>query len=701
MVATDEPNVTVLPLRQDLRLFETAPEKDGSPVWVIQDPVSNRFFRIGWLEYECLLRWPNSAEAIAASINTSTPLTVDAEVVSEFAQFLESNFLVRPSAEGVQRIKQQAHTKGWRTWRWWLKNYLFIRVPVVRPTRFLQKLTPLLEPLFTWYALFSLLGVTAAGILMLLQQWDIFTHSVVDLFSPAGLLGFAFALVLSKSLHEMGHAVVATRQGVRVAHMGVAFLVMWPMLYTDTSESWRLRSHQQRLYISIAGVSVELALAGLATFFWAILSDGLLRDATLYLATTAWIVSLAINISPFMRFDGYFILSDVLGFPNLHERAGALAKVRLRRLVLGIREPDPESFKPSTARWLCIFAYITWLYRLGVFLAIAWAVYTLFFKVLGIFLFVVEILWFVWRPFWSEMVEWKKRWPQVRRTRRVILIGIGLLLFMWAAVPWPVRVEAPAVLHAERQQFVYAPYAAQVMAVHPVGVIEAKQAVIELHAPDLYASADRAQALKLGIEQRLAGLMADEKGRDSYQRLLNQLSEQQAEISATFAELQRLSITAEFSGLWLDVDPTIQKGNWVNEKTRLGVIVDPTSWVVDAYVTQHDIAFIKEGDSASFFMASQWQPITATVLSIDSTRTLRQFPEILDAKHGGSVVTHQRDIDHEVIPLQARYRVRLLVDQTLLPEELVGRVKIKGESRSWLWDKTMALVSLLIQESGF
>jgi len=115
---------------------------------------------------------------------------------------------------------------------------------------------------------------------------------VLDSLTPTGMLGFVLALIVSKTLHELGHAVVATRLGVRVAHMGVAFLVMWPMLYTDTGESWRLRSHRQRLAISLAGVSVEIILAGLATLAWALLDEGALRQAALYLATTGWVVSL-------------------------------------------------------------------------------------------------------------------------------------------------------------------------------------------------------------------------------------------------------------------------------------------------------------------------------------------------------------------------------------------------------------------------
>ena len=100
--------------------------------------------------------------------------------------------------------------------------------------------------------------------------------------------------------------------------MGIAFVVLWPMLYTDTGESWKLRSSRQRLAIASAGILCELSLAGLSTLGWALSDPGPLRNALLYLATTSWVLSLALNASPFMRFDGYFILSDLLDFPNLH-----------------------------------------------------------------------------------------------------------------------------------------------------------------------------------------------------------------------------------------------------------------------------------------------------------------------------------------------------------------------------------------------
>lgn len=697
-----QPGVKLAPLREDLRLYPTAADPDGAPCWVIQDPANNRFYKIGWLEYECLLRWPDTPENIVTSIHAQTPLHLDENDVLELSQFLAQHHLVRPDAEGIQRIKQRAHARTWQSWRWWLKNYLFIRLPLLRPTRFLQGLAPWVAPLFTRQALMLVLAMTAIGLVMVMRQWDVFTHSLVDMLTPAGLVGFLVALIVSKMLHEMGHALVATRQGVRVAHMGVAFLVLWPMLYTDTGESWRLRSHRQRLAISVAGMAVELALAGLATFFWAISPDGVFRDAMLYLATTAWVLSLALNVSPFMRFDGYFILSDLMGFPNLHERAGALARARLRRLVLGLQDPDPERFSVGRARFLTLFAWATWLYRLMIFLAIAWAVYTFFFKLLGIVLLIAELAWFVARPIWSELKVWKQRWSDVGRSRRLVLLLLLAAMLLSFAVPWQTSIHAPAIVRAERQQMVYGPFAARLASLQSAGTVSQGMPLASFDAPDLKADMARFEALRLGYSLRLQGLMADEPGLREQRALIERLQEQQTELRAYQAELDRLQIHAQFDGVWLDLDPALQVGSWVDEQAPIGVLIDPRHWRVDAYIEQKDIDRLELGAQAMFYPFGHLSGWQATVTAIDPARVQRDFPEALNAQYGGRILTHQPDAETYFVPTESRYRVQLALAQPVeMLQQTAGRVQIKGEARSRLWWALKSALTVLIRESGF
>lgn len=695
-------DATAIPqaLRQDLRLYDSGPDRNGSPTWAIQDPARNRFFRIGWFEYECLLRWPGDPQKIALDIANTTPLDVDAEQVADFAMFLEQHQLLLPSGQGRQRMLRQASQPGWRSWRWWLHNYLFFRIPLLRPQRFLARLTAWLEPLFSPLALWLVLLATALGLVLTLRQWDYFTASALDSLTPSGMLGFALALVFSKTMHELGHAVVASRMGVRVGHMGVAFLVMWPMLYTDTGESWRLRSHRQRLAISIAGVTVELALAGLATLAWALLEDGILRQAALYLATTGWVLSLALNISPFMRFDGYFILSDIIGFPNLHERSGALARAWLRRAVLGIDEPWPELMSLSRRRGLVVFAFATWLYRLVVFLGIAWMVYAFFFKVLGVFLMIVELGWFVVRPIWSELISWKKRWPEVRPRRRLILLLIVLLATIGLALPWRFSVVTQGYAHAERQQLIYAPSSAMLAGLHAPGPIEKGATLVRLHDPDIEISLRKARAASLAMQARLAGLLDTEGGINQHAMLVQRLAEHETEISGLLDEAARLDIKAEFDGTWTDVTRVLRPGSWVGKREALGVLVDAKSWVVDAYVGQREVSRIEIGALASFQPQGQVSRIKGHVLAIDSVRVRTLRHPMLEARYGGGFLTESED--GRAVPAEALYRVRMrLASAPRAAKELRGSVSIDGKPQSLAWEAFRELSAIVVREGGF
>lgn len=690
----------LLPLREDLRLAEAASEADGAPAWVIEDPVINRFYRIGWLEFECMLRWGAPPAAIAADIAAATPLRPDAADVEAVGEFLARHQLLRPGPEASARLAAQAGERRWTSWRWWIHHYLFFRIPLVRPQRLFAAIAPHLGLLFRPATLWVVLALSLLGLGLVFRQWDVFARSVVDSLSPAGLLGFAAALVVAKTLHELGHALVATHFGVRVAHMGIAFVVLWPMLYTDTGESWKLKSRYRRLAVSSAGIVTELALAGLATLGWALTDPGALKTACLYLATTSWFLTLALNVSPFMRFDGYFILSDLLDFPNLHERSSALARTALRRSVLGLAEPWPEDFPVARRRQLVAFAFVTWTYRLVIFLGIAVAVYLFFFKALGILLFAVEIAWFIALPVWRELRVWWARRAEVPagRRRRLALLAVAALLFL--AIPWKTEVRGHGLAHATRQQVVFSPFPAQIKAVRQPGPVEAGELLAELDSPDLRLRSVRNEASLRALDVQLTGLQAQERGIELAGITAGRLDEQVAELRSTADELGRLALRAAFAGLWLDTDPQQQAGVWIGSRAPLGILVDPQGWQVEAYVGQEDVGRLKPGARAVYYPEGSVQAISGTVIDVDRTRAATIAEPLLTTRHGGPIAL--APYSEQAIPADARFRVRIALNGAPPAlRETRGAVVIDGERRSLLGQAATATFATLIRESGF
>lgn len=691
-------------LREDLKLLDGPRLGDGSPSWVIQDPVANAFYRIGWLEFEMLSRWHlGSMESVLAAMRSETPLDASAEEFAALRQFLQHNHLLAiHSPRHTETLLGLYRRSRLSRARWLLQHYLFFRIPLWHPERWLQRTLPRIAWIYRNATLWALLGLCVLGLALTFRQIDAFSAAFVDTLTPSGFAAYFVALVVTKSLHELGHAFTATRYGLRVAHMGLAFLVMWPLLYTDTGESWRLRNSRQRLAIASAGIVTELAIAGLATLAWNFVPAGPLRQACLFLGTTAWVLSLAINASPFMRFDGYFILSDLVDMPNLHERAGALARAWLRRVLLGWSEAAGESFPPRQRRALIAFALLTWVYRLTVFFGIALLVYHYFFKLLGIFLFCVEVGWFILRPVLRELRLWHQRRDEIPRARRALL-GAGVALAaLLLLLPWSWSVSAPAWIHAAESQVIYSPGPARLVALDArAGAVAAGARLFTLASPEAALHMRVAETRAGALDQRLAGLAALPEGEDQRASIEEERAMRLAERSAGSDEQQRLALTAPFAGVLSDIDPELRPGQWVSPKQPLAVLWQPDAWVVEAFVTQGERLRLQPGAAVRFYpSAAPLSALRGTVDGIDDARTVALPNKILAAPFGGEIGTLR---EHDgLMPSEATYRVRIVLHERPAQAAVArGRVVIDASPSSWGLEALRAVFAVFVREAGF
>ena len=695
------------PLRDDLKLLP-GPSFQGAPTWTLHDPVRGRYFRIDRQAFELLARWPlGDAATVRRVMAEETPFAPAAADVDDFGKFLLANNLVRcEGRDGIDRLLRQARAARPPWGRWLLQNYLFLRVPLVRPDRALDALAPLTAPLFTAAALWLLLLAGGLGVFLAVRQWDSFVHTFFHFFSWDGLAWFAVAMVGVKIVHELGHALTAKRFGCRVPTMGVALLVLFPVLYTDTSEAWRLTSRRQRLAIGAAGVVAEIAVAALATLAWSFLPDGPARSAAFFLATTSWTLSLLINVNPFMRFDGYYLLSDWLGVENLQARSFALGRWRLRRSLLGIDEPPPERFPPRLAVGLTIYAYATWMYRLVLLIAIAVLVYYFFFKALGVLLFVVEILWFIVLPVWRELGEWWRRRHLLRLTPNLVLTLIVLGGLVWlAVVPWSGRVALPAVLRDDRHAAIHPPFPARIAALHATrgATVAEGDVLFVLELPELAHEIVRER-------RRLATTRVILQRRAAQRHAARDVGVLEEELAAALSALTglaerqaALTVTAPVGGLVVDLSEGLRVGRWVGLDDRLATILDPDAAVLRAYVGGAELAQIEVGASARFYPEDPLAPpIDARVADVETVNVATLDTPYLASLHGGDIAVLPA-ADNRLVPVPSVYRVVLEPSApiTVPPQVQRGTVHVEGEARS-LADRAWRMIAaVLIRESGF
>lgn len=696
------------PLREDLKLLEGPAAQDGSPTWNIYDSIRNRYFRIGWIAFELLSRWSmGTATELIRDVKKNTTCVINPKDVEKLVQFLYENSLTRDPPGSTSKDYYEQYESSEKNWLLWLlHNYLFIRLPLVRPHRFLKASLPFVQPFYgiTARSLVTVLGVI--GLFLVLREWDEFINSFQYFFNFNGFLAFAAAVVFIKILHELGHAYLMTHFGGRVPTMGIAFLVMLPVLYTDTSDAWRLKSRRERLLIGAGGILTEVYIAMICTFLWCFLPDGVFRSAAFVLATTSWVMSLAINLNGFLRFDGYYLLTDWLGIENLQERTFNLGKWKLREWLFNLGLPAPYQYPLKKRRWLIAYAWCSWVYRFFLFIGIAVLVYLFFFKLLGIILFLVEILWFIMFPIMRELKVWWGLREQIIISPRAwfnfCLLCLFVVLFL---IPWNTNVRIPAIVESDLQSTVYAPAPGRIQSIM-VGEGDAVvkgQTLMVLTSKEIDDELNKTEVRIEAVRLRAKRIAASAEELTNMQVILQELEELKSRRNSLIELRQQLTILAPISGTVRELSRELHSGRWINESLQLMHIVEPENSIIKGLIPERELSRLSINQSAVFYPDEpERAPINARVLEIDSVNTsVIQSPYFLST-FGGDVAVRQ-DKDGRYVPESAMFRVRLLPQEARFnPSRVIpGVVHITGESRSLASQMKERVMAILIRESGF
>ena len=589
--------------------------------------------------------------------------------------------------------------------KWLVHNYLFIRVPLLKPDRWLSEKLDLVSFFYTrlWKNIIFCLG--GVGIILVLRNWSVYVSTFQHFFSKEGAFYYFISLLFIKSMHELGHAFTAKRYGCKVPSMGVAFLVLFPVLYTDTTDSWKIKSKYKRLRIVLAGIKVELYLAMIATFLWSFTPDGTLNSILFIIATTSWITSIALNVSPFMRFDGYYALSDWSASENLQPRSFAMAKWYIRRVVLGLYEEAPEYLSKRKRNFFITYAILTYIYRFFLFLGIAVLVYYTVFKALGIILFLVEIVWFILLPIYKELQIWwyKKEKLTLNKNNKISLTILFLLLFM-LFVPWNTKITLPAILQVENYIDIYASKPSQIASINFKSGESVKKGdiLLVLNSPSLSLSIEKTtqeiETIKFELKKYAASQEILEKRFLFEERLIRK----ETELKGLLNIKENLTIVAPFSG-YIYFNGTYGVNQWVNVKEPILSIFDPTDIKVTAFCSEGRIQDIAV-NSASYFISNLGEiaSIETQIKSISEVSVpYLAFPE-LSSEYGGEIAT-RNDPQKRMYSEEAYYLVNAAVldNKRIFKVRTTGTLVVNGVSRSIAKRFLLKSASVLIRESGF
>jgi putative peptide zinc metalloprotease protein len=686
-------------LRPDLVLYPGPLDFDGQRSWVLEDPVRGNNFRLGHAEGELLYRLttePDLESAVRKLYNTTTLRPSIQEIVGFITMLQREHLAVLPADRVIeQEAGSQAPTNS-SLLHQVLQGQIFFRIPLLRPDAFLRRTLPMVSILWTaplkW--VYLICGIVGLG--LTLQEIEQYLSTASYLFTPQGSLAFIFCLVLLKTGHEFAHAYTAKSYGLHVRSMGLFFIVIWPLLYTDTTDAWKIPDRRRRIRVSAAGVLFELAVGGIALSAWAFLPDGILRSLMFFLSGTSLVSTLFINLNPFMRYDGYYVLMDYWGVDNLRPRAFAMFRHALRRLLLDWQGPVPE-IHPNR-RGLIIYGFLAGMYRIFVGFSIAIAVYYLFFPALGLVILLVEVWLFLIRPLWVEVqaVARNRRFLG-SKLRLAVSAAVFFGLFSLLIIPIPYTAHVPALLlyqNATRIEAASAGRLAMKLPEEGQG-IQAGELLARISSEQLIYELQQTQFDLAGVRVSIRSLGGGGEQGAYRQWLMAEEERMLAAIDKYRQAIAQLEIHSPITGRVVEVNKDLYPEASVAKGTYLFTVADPDAHELKAFVHEKRRSRLEaEADRpATVHFAGPEAPVLEARILEKGVFPIQTLPNesLLDVA-GGPIASIQDSFGRRA--RDAYFAFTFAIDEVpaWMSHGMPGWIWLKSEGRSilkqgweWVW----------------
>lgn len=575
-------------------------EVRGQLWYIIRDATSGRQFRVtpeAWHFLGLLDGSRTVGEALEASQELLDELAPgQGEATRLLTQLSALGLIVGEGSVDSERLFDQT-SKMQRSRRLaQLRTPLAIRFPLFDPDRLLLKLSPLGRLIFSRFGLFLWLAVVGTGLGTAVLHGEELSANMMDRFlSAENVLAMTAIFAVLKLFHEFGHGLAVRRWGGEVHEMGIMLLVLVPVPYVDATAANEFHTRLRRVIVSAAGMYVELFLAALAILLWARVEPGMVRAGLYNAALIGSVSTLLFNLNPLLRFDGYYILSDLLGIPNLGTRSTAYFKYLTQRYILFLDDATTPETQSAEKRWLFFYAVAAFLYRITIVLAIALVVSKMLFFI-GIALAVWAVGQFLVLPA-IQMIRFLLFSPRLRGGRfRVILRALtatGALAFLLFVIPAPRSTVTWGV--------VWVPEGGEVVAgtdgfVSDIAVrngqhVAAGDVIAHLENERTRGELARLEARREALETQVrADFVEDRVARRVTELELDQIIRR---IDDTRHRIEALTLAARLSGQFSVAVSGDLEDRYVQRGERLGFVIPPDRATVRVAVRQQDVDLVR------------------------------------------------------------------------------------------------------------
>lgn len=623
----------------------------GSRWYILSDAARGKHLRFNDIAYEFIGRLDGDQSIEEIYLQIESKLGDDSPTRQDLLTILVQLFNIGALRSGmpadVEQLfkKQQAEVSSNRTRR--LLNPLAIRFPMFDPDNFLNRSITSVRPIISIAgAVVWALVVCFAAMLLLINYQELKSTLAADILQPSNLILMIALFPIMKAFHEFAHAYAVKAWGGEVHEMGITLLVLMPVPYVDATAAWAFREKYKRILVSAAGMIMELFLASIALFIWTIVEPGLIKTAALSAFLIGSVSTVLFNANPLLRFDGYYMLQDLIEIPNLYTRSAKYILYLLKRYVLGLEAHSPvteESEKP----WLASYGVLAWLYRVFITFVIAIFLAGKYF-VLGValalwsltLLFVVPI----YRGIRFLLTDKSIAGIRMKPIGRTAAIAASIAVVV-SLIPFSLYTNAEGIVWVPDQAQIYSEVDGFVtdITATPGTQIASGKSVLQLANPDIEA---REQVLKAKYKE-LSIRYRSEKFEQPVKA--EQTLEEIATVEADWQELQteRESQTLVSKAEGTLVLPDEQKivGRYIKKGEAVGYVVNPEELIVRVVVPQTSVGlFSKEVKNVSVRFAEQpRKAMQANIIRQTPAGSLSLPSRALGAAGGGDIAVDTAD----------------------------------------------------------
>ena len=614
----------------------------GRAYWVIKDPIAQRYFRFHEQEYFLWqqLDGQTSLDRIKARFERRfPPQKITLAELSQFVGMLHESCLVVSDAPGqADRLRERAREKIRRERIGNLSNVLSVRFNAFDPDLLLTWLHRFTGWLFRLPAVVACLLLAVAAMSLVIVQFDTFQSKLPQFqqfFAAENWLLLAVTLAATKVLHEFGHALACKHLGGECHEMGVMLLVLTPCLYCNVSDSWMLPNRFHRAAIGAAGMFVEITLASICTFLWWFSQPGLLHYVCLNVMFVSSVSTVLFNANPLLRYDGYYILSDLMEIPNLRQKASDILRRKLGAWLLGLEEPHDPFLPERRQTFFALFTVASGVYRWVITLSILWFLNRVFepygLQIVGQLIAMAALYGLVVAPLWQlgKFLHVPGRLETVKKHRAAYCAaGAGLVLAAIVYVPLPYYLVCDFQIQPRDAGSVYVDVPGRLDEIHvePGQSVKAGQPLVTLTNLDAETSLARVVEQREQLASRLVGLrhqaFRDESAALQIGQVEQLLSAIDRQLEKRRRSMNRLCLVAPNDGTVLPApaigadDSNERLGQWSGtplEQKNLGAFLAGgvpvcrvgTPGKLEAMITvdQADVEMLRSGRKAELYLA--------------------------------------------------------------------------------------------------